>query len=324
MAELFLDVFYMLYLASAYRQDERLCRFGAKVYYWMGIIGGIYAVATFPMSYFFQIDLGTYGESHRLRAFNNEAGSYGTYLITVCALTMVMYKKGWIGRKQMLWSMALLLVCMAGSQSKAAFFAIAVIGFLYLMWALRGWRRWALVGSMCIVFSALGAVLNIPAQIAVYERGSALYQQMSNLRAEDGNFIMGRISGAVIAPRMIAAHPLLGIGWGNYPLVRDDPQYRRGTAFMIADVDSPSLGPIDYIVELGFPLWIYMTWASIKPIYLLRLTRADPWILCLAAMQPISNWFGAHLNITYPWVALGLALGLGFRKKTEKRVEAAS
>jgi hypothetical protein len=97
--------------------------------------------------------------------------------------------------------------------------------------------------------------------------------------------------------------------------VRDDPQYRQGTAFLLGDVDSPSLGPIDYIVELGFPLWIYLTWISIKPIYLLRLNEANPWILCMAAMQPISNWFGAHLNITYPWVVLGLALGLGFAKK---------
>jgi hypothetical protein len=180
-----------------------------------------------------------------------------------------------------------------------------------------------MVAIMCAGFGMLAVLLNVPAQIAIYERGSEIYQKVSNLRSDDANFVMGRISGAVLAPRMIAAHPLLGIGWGNYPLVRDDPQYRRGTAFMMSDLDSPSLGPIDYIVELGFPLWIYMTWVSIKPIYLLRLNRADPWILCLAAMQPISNWFGAHLNITYPWVAVGLALGFGFSKRADKRPEAA-
>jgi hypothetical protein len=315
MAELFLDVFYMLYLASLYREDERLGIFGAKVYYWMGILSGIYAIATFPLNYLFKLDLGTAGEAHRLRGFNNEGGPYGTYLITVCALTMVMYHKGWMSRRQMRWSMALLLFCMAGSQSKAAFFGLAVTGMLYLMWMMRGWRRWTLVAAASACFAVVGALVNIPAQIAVYEQASDLYQKESNLKAEDANFVMGRVSGAILAPRMIAAHPLLGIGWGNYPLVRDDPQYRQGTAFLLGDVDSPSLGPIDYIVELGFPLWIYLTWISIKPIYLLRLNEANPWILCMAAMQPISNWFGAHLNITYPWVVLGLALGLGFAKK---------
>jgi O-antigen ligase len=273
-------------------------------------------VVTFPLNYFFDIDLGVVGPSHRMRAFNNEGGSYGTYLITVCALTLAMHRQGWISRKQLLWSMALLLVCMAGSQSKAAFFAVAVLGVVYLLMELRGWKRWIVITGMCSLFAVLASLLNIPAQIAVYEQASATYQKVSNLRSQDANIVMGRVSGAVLAPRMIAAHPLQGIGWGNYPLVRDDPQYRHGTAFSLGDLDSPSLGPIDYIVELGFPLWIYLTWVSIKPIYLLRLNKADPWILCLAAMQPISNWFGAHLNITYPWVALGLALGLGFRKRT--------
>lgn len=314
MIELFLDAFFMLYLASLYREDSKLCTFGAKVYYWIGVIGSIYAIASFPLNYFWKLDLGTYGEFHRMRAFNNEGGSYGTYLVTVCVLTMIMYRRKVIGLKQAIWSMALFLICMAGSQSKAAFFAVAVIGVLYLLWALKGWKRWSVIAITCTGFGVLAVLLNVPAQIALYERGSQMYQQMSNLRADDGNFVMGRISGAVLAPRMIAAHPLAGIGWGNYPLVRDDPQYRRGTAFTLSDLDSPSLGPIDYIVELGFPLWIYMMWVLIKPIYLLRLNGADAWILCLAAMQPISNWFGAHLNITYPWIAAGLALGFGFSK----------
>ena len=84
------------------------------------------------------------------------------------------------------------------------------------------------------------------------------------VRGQDANFVMGRVAGLVLGPRMMAAHPLLGVGWGNYPLVRDDPQYRRGTAFALQSTDSPSLGPIDYIVELGFPLFLYLTWAELK------------------------------------------------------------
>ena len=128
---------------------------------------------------------------------------------------------------------------------------------------------------------------------------------------------MGRIAGAVLAPRMIAAHPILGIGWGNYPLVRDDPEYRRGTAFELNLTDAPGLGLIDYIVELGIPLWLYLTWVELKPVLMLRRRGADVWLVSLALVQPLSNWVGSHLNLTHPWVVLSFALGLGFHSVTK-------
>ena len=322
MAELFLDVFYMLYLASLYREDEKICRFAARTYFWTGIVGGIYALVTYPLSVMYDLELGT-SLSHRLRGFNNEGGSYGTYLISVCLLAIAMYRRKWLSRGKFYCGMALLIVCMIGSQSKAAFLAVALLGMLLLMMGLKGWKRLTLSVATCVFVVILASFINLASQINVYVKASASYQTYSKLRSEDGNYVMGRVSGAVLAPRMIEAHPFLGIGWGNYPLVRDDPQYRRGTAFSLASIDSPSLGPIDYIVELGFPLWVYMTWIAIKPVYLLRRHGSNIWLIGLAMMQPLSNWFGAHLNLTYPWVVVGLALGMGFLKKDQTPGETA-
>jgi hypothetical protein len=318
MAELFLDVFYMLYLASLYREDERICRFGAKTYYWVGIAGCFYSLASYPLNVLYDMQLGTYADAHRFRGFNNEAGSYGTYLISVCLLTVAMYHRNWLTRPQFWRSMPLLLFCMAGSQSKAALFAATLLGTLGVMQLLKGWKRWAMIGTMCAVVILVTSFLGLQAQIDAYFQGAAKYQEISTLRSDDANVVMGRVSGAVLAPRMIAAHPWLGIGWGNYPLVRDDPQYRQGSAFALSSTDSPSLGPIDYIVELGFPLWLYMTWISLKPAYLLRRRGTDIWLVGMALIQPVSNWFGAHLNITYPWVVLGLALGMGYGRRQER------
>jgi hypothetical protein len=145
---------------------------------------------------------------------------------------------------------------------------------------------------------------------------------LSNYHTLDGNYVAGRVAGAVLGPRMIAARPLRGIGWGNYPMVRDDPEYRRGTAFSIVNQDAPGLGPIDYIVELGIPLWLYMTWISIKPVIYLRRAGASAWLFSLAMMQPISNWFGAHLNLTYPWVVVGFALGMGLGVRGKSALDA--
>jgi hypothetical protein len=321
-AELFLDVFYMLYMASLYRRDEALCAFGAKVYYWTGFAGCIYAIATFPLNYFFEMQLGTSTVSHRLRGFNNEGGSYGTYMVSVILLAVAMHHRGWLTRRQFRWGMALFLVNLVGSQSKGGFFVVVTITISHMIWTFSGIRRWFVLGGVFAAFTILAFAVDLPSQVDAYARASAMYQKLSNIKSQDGNFVLGRVAGAVLGPRMIMQHPLAGVGGGNYPLVRDDPDYRQGTAFIIGNLDAPGLGPIDYIVELGFPLWFYLTWVSLKPVYLLRRHRADPWLLSLAMMQPVSNWFGAHLNITYPWVVVGLALGMGFTERKAPAEEA--
>jgi hypothetical protein len=312
MAELFLDAFYMLYLAVLYREDEKLCLFGAKVYYWTGIAGCVYSFATLPLNLLAATQLGTYGDHHRFRGFNNEGGGFGVYLLSVIVLACVMRRRGWLSRVQFRTGMAVLGVGFFGSQSKSAYFALLALGVIGLAWFLDGWRRWAVFGGLVATLMAMGSVIGIQEQIEQYRRGAEQYQTLSNLRAHDGNFVMGRVAGAVLAPRMIAARPLLGIGWGNYPLVRDDAVYRQGTAFSIASVDAPNLGVIDYIVELGFPLWMYLVWIELKPVLMLRRRGVDAWLIALALIQPVSNWTGAHLNLMHPWVVVAFALGLGY------------
>jgi hypothetical protein len=313
MAELFLDVFYMLYLASLYLEDEALCRFGMKTYYWVGMVGCAYAFATFPLNVLFNAQLGTYGDAHRFRGFNNEGSGFGLYLLSVVVVAVVLYRRKWLGRRQFMWAMAIFLVGLVGSQSKALFFAAALLGVIDMMWLFRGWRRWSLIGGMLVALIAVASLLDFQTQIDAYIRGSEKYQELSNLRPTDGNFVMGRVAGAVLGPRMLAAHPLLGIGWGNYPLVRDDPEYRQGTAFALSSTDAPNLGLLDYVIELGIPLWLYLTWVELKPALMVRRRSRDVWLLSLALMQPLSNWAGAHLNLTHPWVVSGFALGLAYQ-----------
>ena len=312
--ELVLDVFYMLYIASCCREDEKLCKFGAKVYYWTAIAGGIYSFATLPLNYAFDLDLGTYGISHRLRGFNNEGGPYGVYLISVLILMYVIYHKGWLSRRQIWWGSALLLACLLGSQSKAGFFVLAFVVLLYLVWSSSGWKRFSLIASTAILFVVASILLDLPGKIEIYQQASSEYQKISNLKSDDPNFVMGRVAGAVLAPRMIAAHPLAGIGWGNYPLVRDDPEYRQGSSFSMMFMDAPGLGLIDYITDLGLPLCLYLMWVLMKPAYELRRKRSDPRLVAMAAFHPIVVSLGTHLNLIYPWLIAAMALGIGFNK----------
>ncbi len=321
MAELFLDVFYMLYLASLYREDERICKVAAKTYYWTGVAGAIYALLSLPLNLIFHLNWGAYTESHRLRGFNNEAGSYGTYLISVCLVTLAMRRRGWISRRQFNFSMGLFAFCLLGSQSKAALLALMLLGLLNIVLLLHGWNRLGVLAAMGVAAMLLANIFNLQRGVSVYFQGAAQYQVLSRYHSDDPNLVMGRVAGAVLGPRMLIAHPFLGIGWGNYPLVRDDPEYRRGSAFSLGDLDSPSLGPLDYMVELGLPLWLYLTWAELKPMYLLFRHGADIWIMNMAGIQILANWFGAHLNLTYPWVVVGLSLGMGFSRSRISQAE---
>ena len=318
MAELFLDAFYMLYLAALYRDDEKLCIFGLKTYFWTGIVGCLYSFATFPLNVLFLSQYGTYTDRHRFRGFDNEGGGFGLYILSVMLIAAFMYRRGWLSRTQYRVGMPMLIVGFVGSQSKSAYIAVGMLGMIILVWFVKGRRRWAALSALTIGLVILGSLIDIRGQVDQYRVGAERYEELSNLKWADGNYVMGRVAGAVLAPRMIAARPLLGIGWGNYPLVRDDVDYRQGTAFAIGSVDAPSLGVIDYIVELGIPLWLYLTWVELKPVFMLRRRGAGPWLIALALIQPISNWSGAHLNLMHPWVVVAFALGLAYRAPTRE------
>lgn len=311
-AELFLDVFYMLYMAHIYREDQRLCRLGMITYYWTAVAACFYSVFSFPANYFFESQLGTYANLHRFRGFLNEGGPFGMYLISVCMVTGALYQREWISKRKFHWGMTIFAVCFLGSQSKSAFFAALLVVSIDLMWKLHGWKLISMFAVAALAAVIVGNIIDIREKIDVVVRGSATYQQSAYLRPTDGNIIMGRVAGAVLAPRMIAAHPLAGIGWGNYALVRNDPPYRQGTPFSLGSLDSPSLGVLDYLVELGFPLFFFLCWTELQPLLILRRHHANFWVVNMAMIQPLSNWFGAHLNLTYPWVVVGFALGLGY------------
>ena len=113
--------------------------------------------------------------------------------------------------------MFLFCICLVGSQSKAAILAVTLLGIVNFLFLLSGWRRVLLfIGMVSVGLVGVVSRFNFANAINAYVEGAARYQNLSMLRSDDGNIVMGRVAGAVLSPRMIAAHPLLGIGWGNY------------------------------------------------------------------------------------------------------------
>jgi O-antigen ligase len=110
---------------------------------------------------------------------------------------------------------------------------------------------------------------------------------------------------------MIRVHPLIGVGWGNYAIVRNDPEYRGGSAW--ADVyDAPGLGLLGTAAEVGVPLTLFLVAVFFYPYFYLRRMGAPLVVRNLALMQPVIHIFGGQLNLTHPWLLSAFALGLGY------------
>ena len=313
LGELALDVFFMLYLANRYRLDGKLCRFAAWTYYLVGVAGCIYSIVSIPLH------LGGAYNGLRMRGFNNEGGSYGTYIMTIIFMAMAMRSEGWISRRVAIFSQILFFINLIGSQSKASLFEVFVFIILTPALRLRGSRLISATVASLLLVVTLWFALDVNSKLVQYSAAINEYRRVSVLRPRDYNYVVGRVAGLFLAPTMIKTHPWIGIGLGNYPIVRDDPQYRRGTPVIEPPLDSPSLGPIDYIVDLGFPLFFYFTWVELAPAVALVRRREKAGIICLMLMQPVANWFGAHLNLTFPWVGAAIALGIAYGR--EQRIE---
>jgi len=85
-------------------------------------------------------------------------------------------------------------------------------------------------------------------------------------RGNDYNLVVGRLSALHIVPKMILAHPVTGIGLGNYPLMRNDPMYLDGLPAVTEIEDLPALGIPGITAEMGVPITIWLVSLLLVPI----------------------------------------------------------
>lgn len=312
--ELLASVSIMLYLASIFRHDRSKAAFTMRVYFWVGAVSAIYAIVTFPISLASKIDLGTYGPSHRMRGFYNEGGPYGLYLISAFLVGYALYKQGWVKRGSLRFGFIIMSIAFLGSQSKAAICAVLVILLMNGLLAQSFAKRIVLIASIFLFLGAVYQVVDVGAALRIYQRGSQAYEWLSHRHAKDPNFIYGRVAGAFIVPKMVEQHPLVGVGWGNYGLLRNAPEYRGAAVFAEID-DDPGLGIAGMTAELGLPLDIYLMVCLFLPFIYLRKWKAPSYLTNLVLLQPLVHLFGAQLNVTYPWIVTAFALGLGYSYK---------
>ncbi len=309
--ELFANTFIMVSLADLFRKEPNKLRFTMRIYFWTGVVSALFSYVSYLGELVGYPLYGVYLVTDRFRGFYNEGGPWGLYLMTVIFVGLALYQLQWETVLRLRTGLALLPVAFYKSYSKAAFSAVLVLLLINGLFTRGLGKRIVLLGAMAILALVGMRNLNLNEVVSLVDTDAANYERASHLHIGDGNIIYGRVAGRFIVPRMIAAHPYTGIGWGNYGVLRNDPDYRGASVW--SDVaDNPGLGILGYAAEFGLPLLASLLLLLILPYLLLRRLRAPVWLTNLALMSPLAHMFGAQLNVTYPWIVTAFALALGY------------
>jgi hypothetical protein len=120
------------------------------------------------------------------------------------------------------------------------------------------------------------------------------------------NLVAGRVSALYIVPKMISAHPVTGIGLGNYPLMRNDPHY-LGVLPAIPEVeDVGGIGIPGIAAEIGIPATLWLLILLFMPYQVCR--KSASILAVAAAFQPLAHTFAVQLTFFYPWFVSACAL----------------
>jgi hypothetical protein len=246
-----------------------------------------------------------YDFNDRIRGFFNEGGPYGMFLVAASlAVLLRAHLKPYVYRFQVPATLALFGVALVLSGSKAGLLASAGLAGLGVLFSGSRRHRQILIVATVLFLAVL----------ALFERQLVtywlLYQDIEEIAAYhpgDPNFVMGRVTGALIVPRMIVAHPIGGIGLGNYSLMRNDPEYLQGLP-AVDEWDLTGMGLVGAMAELGIPLALCLFAILLRPLRMARKRRAASVVAVTAAFQPVSFLLGVNLNFFYPWLITAFAL----------------
>lgn len=306
--ELFLGVFHMLYITSILRDDHPTRLYAVRFYFWTGFATACFALLSCPLLLSTGLAWGVYYPNLRARGLFNEGGPYGLFLVSVVVAGLVLYRSKGLTKKQLIVAAAAIVPVFFMTQSKSAILACLFLFLLniFIVGSLR-LKTYLLVGASIFALSIV-TLTDFNRNFISYINEYQLVQEVGpNLDESAYGGFGGRLAGAILIPRMIAAHPVTGVGLGNYPILFNDPRYLEGLPYT-STWEAPGIGIVGYIAELGIPLFLYLLLILCVPVWMIQRKKAAPIILVFAAVQPLVHLFGTQLNFYYPWICSGFAL----------------
>jgi hypothetical protein len=307
--ELSLAVYFMIATAETLRQRPRLFRIALDVYVLVGALSAFASISAWVLLKTAGISTFlVYGSDGRARGFFNEGGPYGIFLVSVVLVALLRARAVRPVHpflRQLV--LCLLLTTLFLSRSKVGFLAAVALCGIGVMVA--GSRRQKLIlmsvcGAILITFLTL-----FEGKLYGYAYAYLNFDEALFYRPEDPSLIMGRLAASLIVPRMIAAHPVLGIGVGNYSLMRNDPDYLQGLP-PVDEWDLAGMGLFGSAAEFGLPLALFLLALLLRPLFKARRRKAPAIVAVAAAFQPAAFLLGVNLNFFYPWLVAAFVLSL--------------
>lgn len=299
--ELFIVVFYGLYAAELMRRDHKLRDYGLNVYLnsalltsWFSLI----VVAGYKLRGF---------SSARAQGMFPEGGPWGLYLLTVSVVACILWKRGMFSLAKTLLVVITLGLAFYYCRSKAAAIGALMIFVTQIFFGYNWKQRMVSIVALVGVLCAAWYVFNVPALWSTLQSVRADAEMAVYLDPENRSTAYGRVAASVIVPRMIDAHPFTGIGMGNYPIMRNDPDY-LGIMAPVRDYDLPGLGLLAVAAELGIPSLLALYVMMMYPAWRVRRAHGKALLLTLALCQPYVHLMGAQITLFYPWLASGFVL----------------
>lgn len=290
-------------VALAIKTDAEKFRKVLAAYVTAAVIGSAYGVGSYIL---WLVGIKAPGvtilDVTRVRGFFVEGGPFGVYLVGAIILQIIRgHFLHYITRRRFYLEMALLLTAFVLSQSKASFLLLAFIGIVFLIHS--KYYRLLIVGAVLLI--PLSLTTNLVAGLNGYYWNWANYESSAAERPDDSSLVYGRLAGSVLLPRIVAMHPIAGVGLGNYALVRNDPVVLRGLP-PARTWDLHGLGLLGYMAELGIPLTLYVLWLYAYPLVIAWRSRS--WIVLLCSYPLMAALFGVQLTFAYPWIIAGIGL----------------
>lgn len=290
-------------VSLAIKTDPEKFKKVLSAYVTAAVIGSVYGVGSYIL---WLLDIDAPGvtilDVTRVRGFFVEGGPFGVYLVGAIVLQIIRgHFLKYISQQRFYIEMGILLTAFVLSQSKASFLLLAFMGVVFLIHS----RYYRLLVIGALVLLPLSLTTNLIGGLNGYYWNWANYASSAAERPDDSSLVYGRLAGSVLLPRIVAMHPIAGVGLGNYALVRNDPMVLRGLP-PAREWDLHGLGLLGYMAELGIPITLYVMWLYAYP--LIIAWRSRSWIVLLCSYPLMAALFGVQLTFAYPWIIAGIGL----------------
>lgn len=304
-----LAIYFMIAVAETIRGRPELSRLALSLYSWVGSLSACASIAGWALAKGAGISTPlVYGPDSRVRGFFNEGGPYGMFLVSV--VLVVLLRRHLFPPVYPFLSKAVLCLLLAAlllSGSKVGL--LAALGLCGIGVLVSGSRRQrlALTGGCVVILTGFFALFE--GRLYGYAYAYLNFEESLYYRPQDPSLIMGRLAAAMIVPRMIAAHPLTGIGVGNYSLMRNDPDYLQGLP-VVEEWDLAGMGLLGSTAEFGIPLSLFLLALLLRPSIRAGRRKSPAIVAVSAAFLPLAFLLGVNLNFFYPWLVAAFVLSL--------------